>query len=54
METPAQLESMRDGGCTDAQGYLLGRPVPAGEVAGVVARWAAAGAPRPLFGAAAA
>jgi predicted signal transduction protein with EAL and GGDEF domain len=54
VETPAQLESMRDGGCTDAQGYLLGRPVPAGEVAGVIARWTRPGGPRPLVGAAAA
>jgi diguanylate cyclase (GGDEF)-like protein len=37
-ETPAQLERVRADGCTEAQGYLLGRPVPAGEVPEIIRR----------------
>jgi EAL domain-containing protein (putative c-di-GMP-specific phosphodiesterase class I) len=32
VETQAQLDFMRAEGCTEAQGYLLGRPIPAREV----------------------
>jgi EAL domain-containing protein (putative c-di-GMP-specific phosphodiesterase class I) len=28
IETPAQLEAIRQAGCTEAQGFLLGRPQP--------------------------
>ncbi|MFT8244120.1 putative bifunctional diguanylate cyclase/phosphodiesterase [Roseomonas sp. BN140053] len=38
VETAEQLEAMRVLGCTDVQGYLLGRPVPQSEVAAVIAR----------------
>lgn len=31
VETEAQLSFLRDNGCTEAQGYLIGRPVPAAE-----------------------
>lgn len=31
IETRAQLQFLRDKGCRQGQGYLLGRPVPAGE-----------------------
>ena len=36
VETPAQLEVLRQVGCTAVQGYLLGRPAPAGDVPPVV------------------
>ncbi|MFH6784530.1 MULTISPECIES: sensor domain-containing phosphodiesterase [Methylobacterium] len=32
VETRAQLAALREAGCTGAQGFLLGRPVPFGEV----------------------
>jgi EAL domain-containing protein (putative c-di-GMP-specific phosphodiesterase class I) len=32
LETQAQLDTLRELGCESAQGYLLGRPVPAAEV----------------------
>jgi two-component system CheB/CheR fusion protein len=32
IETPAQLRSVRAAGCAQGQGFLLGRPRPAGEV----------------------
>ena len=32
IETQQQLDLLRDRGCTDAQGFLLGRPMPAAEV----------------------
>lgn len=31
VETPVQLEFLRERGCPQAQGYLLGRPMPSGE-----------------------
>jgi diguanylate cyclase (GGDEF)-like protein/PAS domain S-box-containing protein len=37
VETPEQLEWLQVQGCDLMQGYLLGRPVPAGEVAELVA-----------------
>jgi EAL domain-containing protein (putative c-di-GMP-specific phosphodiesterase class I) len=33
VETPAQLHWLRDHGCTIAQGFMLGRPMPAARVA---------------------
>jgi len=37
VETEGQLAELRANGCTDAQGYLFSRPVPAGEVARLIA-----------------
>ncbi len=42
VETPVQLEALRELGCTCAQGYLLGRPAP--EMSGVQYRMDAANA----------
>ena len=39
VETAEQLETLRAEGCTEAQGYLLGRPVPAAELAEVIRRY---------------
>ncbi|WP_171070270.1 sensor domain-containing phosphodiesterase [Methylobacterium terricola] len=36
VETDAQLDALRQAGCTGAQGFLLGRPVPFGEVLAVL------------------
>ena len=36
VETEAQLALLREAGCTGAQGFLLGRPVPFGEVLAVL------------------
>ncbi|WP_343893478.1 putative bifunctional diguanylate cyclase/phosphodiesterase, partial [Craurococcus roseus] len=38
VETPAQLRRLREDGCTEAQGYLLGRPVPAAALPEVIER----------------
>jgi diguanylate cyclase (GGDEF)-like protein/PAS domain S-box-containing protein len=38
VETPEQLEALRAYGCTAAQGYLFSRPLPAGELHGLLAR----------------
>jgi EAL domain-containing protein (putative c-di-GMP-specific phosphodiesterase class I) len=35
VETAAQLERLRAEGCDEAQGFHLGRPVPAEQVAGL-------------------
>jgi diguanylate cyclase (GGDEF)-like protein len=40
VETAAQLERIRAEGCTEAQGYLLGRPMPASELPEVIRRFA--------------
>jgi diguanylate cyclase (GGDEF)-like protein len=32
VETPEQMERIRSGGCTDIQGYLVARPMPASEI----------------------
>jgi EAL domain-containing protein (putative c-di-GMP-specific phosphodiesterase class I) len=32
VETPAQLAALRSSGCDSVQGYLLSRPMPAGQV----------------------
>ncbi len=37
VETTQQMVRMRSDGCSEAQGYLLSRPVPAAEVAGLIA-----------------
>ncbi len=36
VETPAQLAFLREHGCDDVQGYLLGRPMPAEKIRGFV------------------
>ena len=36
VETAKQLETLREVGCDEAQGYLLGRPVPADEIGDVI------------------
>ena len=38
VETEAQFELLRREGCTQAQGYLFSRPVPAQEVAGLLSK----------------
>ena len=38
VETEEQLERLRGFGCTDVQGYLIGRPIPAAELPAVIAR----------------
>ena len=38
VETTEQLEALRRLGCSDAQGYLFSRPVPAAEVAALIDR----------------
>lgn len=38
VETPAQLQALRDAGCDACQGYLLGAPMPSGDVAGFLRR----------------
>ncbi len=37
IETGAQLEWLREEGCDEVQGYLLGRPMPAAEARGLIA-----------------
>ncbi|MGZ4173423.1 MAG: EAL domain-containing protein, partial [Solirubrobacteraceae bacterium] len=37
IETNGQLESVREYGCDQAQGYLFGRPVPAAEIRDLLA-----------------
>jgi diguanylate cyclase (GGDEF)-like protein/PAS domain S-box-containing protein len=39
VETPEQLAFLREQGCELAQGFLLARPVPAGEVVGLLRGW---------------
>ena len=39
IETEEQLEIVRRAGCTEMQGYLASRPVPAAEVASLIARF---------------
>jgi EAL domain-containing protein (putative c-di-GMP-specific phosphodiesterase class I) len=41
VETPEQHTLVTDLGCDLAQGYLLGRPVPASEVRALLAGWQA-------------
>ena len=38
VETPEQLARLRELGCAQAQGYLLGRPAPAADVPGMLTR----------------
>ena len=38
VETAEQMARLRTDGCTEAQGYLLSRPVPAEQVPGLIAR----------------
>ncbi len=37
VETVEQLEAVREAGCTEVQGFLLGRPMPCGAIPDVVA-----------------
>ena len=39
IETAEQLELVRRDGCTEAQGYFIGRPLPAAEVPEIIARF---------------
>jgi diguanylate cyclase (GGDEF)-like protein/PAS domain S-box-containing protein len=39
VETPEQLAQLREHGCTAAQGFLFSRPLPAGEVGALLARY---------------
>jgi EAL domain-containing protein (putative c-di-GMP-specific phosphodiesterase class I) len=38
VETKQQLEWLRQTGCTEMQGYLFSRPVPASEIAALLSR----------------
>jgi diguanylate cyclase (GGDEF)-like protein/PAS domain S-box-containing protein len=38
VETAEQLDALREHGCTAAQGYLFSRPLPAGDIGGLMAR----------------
>ena len=42
VETEDQRQQLAALGCDQAQGYLLGRPVPIAQVAGVIAKWSMA------------
>ncbi|MBP0462928.1 bifunctional diguanylate cyclase/phosphodiesterase [Roseomonas sp. PWR1] len=44
VETQAQLDGLRAEGCDAAQGYLFGRPVPAGDLPDVISTFAPASA----------
>jgi diguanylate cyclase (GGDEF)-like protein len=41
VETPAQLRRLHEAGCTEAQGYLLGRPVPGAALPELIGRFVA-------------
>ena len=45
VETKKQLDCLAALGCTEAQGYLLSRPVPVAQVPGVIAQWSS---PKPI------
>ena len=32
VETPEQMQRIREEGCTDVQGYLISRPIPADDL----------------------
>jgi EAL domain-containing protein (putative c-di-GMP-specific phosphodiesterase class I) len=38
VETAEQFDELRAHGCTAAQGYLFSRPLPGGDIAGLLAR----------------
>jgi EAL domain-containing protein (putative c-di-GMP-specific phosphodiesterase class I) len=42
VETPEQEAMIRADGCTDMQGYLISRPVPAGDIAALIERFCTA------------
>ena len=48
VETPGQLAHLRAEGCMEAQGFLFAHPVPAGDVADLVAGWRAEDVGKPL------
>ena len=39
VETPEQAKILKSCACHEIQGYLCGRPIPAGDVAGFIAAW---------------
>jgi diguanylate cyclase (GGDEF)-like protein len=39
VETPAQLDLLRDAGCDSVQGYLLARPMPLGQLCALLDSW---------------
>jgi EAL domain-containing protein (putative c-di-GMP-specific phosphodiesterase class I) len=41
VETPEQMQRIRDEGCTDVQGYLISRPIPADELLQFIASYQA-------------
>lgn len=47
VETPEQLERLHRDGCTEAQGYLLSRPVPRADVPGLISRLRSTGGAQP-------
>ena len=47
VETKEQLERLHGDGCTEAQGYLLSRPVPRSEIGGIIAALSAPDDPVP-------
>ncbi len=49
VETKKQLDCLAALGCTEAQGYLLSRPVPVAQVPGVIAQWSQPQADRGLI-----
>ena len=49
VETPEQMQRIRAKGCTDVQGYLISRPIPAAEIFRLFAEQAIAKtSPQPL------
>jgi EAL domain-containing protein (putative c-di-GMP-specific phosphodiesterase class I) len=49
VETAGQLAHLRAEGCMEAQGFLFAHPVPASDVADLVAGWRAEDVGKPLW-----
>jgi EAL domain-containing protein (putative c-di-GMP-specific phosphodiesterase class I) len=47
IETEEQLDFLREQGCEEYQGYLLGKPMPADKITEALAAWRTAGGQRP-------